>query len=142
MKDTIIDNKILGYMQIFQKVTRVDVKECLENEDMILFIVREHAMAEIFKNNPDCVSSIREKTNKHILIAETSKDLLNYVRNIFFRFGVREINISWKEGQTNIQVGVEAMEIGKAIGKEGRNVKLFKEAVSRSFNIHSLVIKQ
>lgn len=142
MKDTIIDNKIMGYIQLFEKMTRVDVRDCMENEDMILFIVGEHRMAEIFKNRPDSVTGLREKTNKHILIAEISRDLLNFVRNIFFRFGVKEININWKEGATNIQVGVDATEVGKAIGKEGRNIKLFREAVSRNFNIHSLSIKQ
>lgn len=142
MKDTVIDNKIMGYIQLFEKMTRVEARDCLENEDMILFLVGEHRMAEIFKNRPDSVTGLREKTNKHILIAELSRDLLNFVRNIFFRFGVKEININWKEGSTNIQVGVEPTEVGKAIGKEGRNIKLFREAVGRNFNIHSLTIKQ
>lgn len=142
MKDTIIDNKIMGYIQLFERMTRIDAKDCLENEDMILFIVGEHKMAELFKNHSDSVPVLREKTNKHILIAEISRDLLNFVRNIFFRFGVKEININWKEGVTNIQVGVEPTEVGKAIGKEGRNIKLFREVVSRNFNIGSLSIKQ
>ena len=64
------------------------------------------------------------------------------MRNVFFRFKVKEIYINWKEGQTDILVAVEQGEIGKAIGKEGRNIKLFREAISRSFNIKSLNIKQ
>ena len=43
---------------------------------------------------------------------------------------------------TDILVAVETTEIGKAIGKEGRNIKLLKEAVGRFFPIHSLNIKQ
>ena len=142
MKEVTIDNKIMGYIALFEKIGRVELKECLENEDIVLFIVGERKLAELFKRNPNIITSLKEKVNKHILVAEFSRDLLTYVRNVFFRFKVKEIYINWKEGQTDILVSVEQGEIGKAIGKEGRNIKLFREAISRSFNIKSLNIKQ
>ena len=142
MKEVTIDNKIMGYIALFEKIGRVELRECLENEDMVLFIVGERKLAELFKRNPNIITSLKEKVNKHILVAEFSRDLLTYVRNVFFRFKVKEIYINWKEGQTDILVSVEQGEIGKAIGKEGRNIKLFREAISRSFNIKSLNIKQ
>lgn len=142
MKEVTIDNKIMGYIALFEKIGRVELRECLENEDMVLFIVGERKLAELFKRNPNIITSLKEKVNKHILVAEFSRDLLTYVRNVFFRFKVKEIYINWKEGQTDILVAFEQGEIGKAIGKEGRNIKLFREAISRSFNIKSLNIKQ
>ena len=75
-------------------------------------------------------------------MAESSRDLVTFVKNIFYRFKVREVIVDWKEGQTDILVSVEQGEVGKAIGKEGRNIKLFRDAVARSFNIKSLNIKQ
>ncbi len=142
MKEVTIDNKIMGYIALFEKIGRVELRECLENEDMVLFIVGERKLAELFKRNPNIITSLKDKVNKHILVAEFSRDLLTYVRNVFFRFKVKEIYINWKEGQIDILVSVEQSEVGKAIGKEGRNIKLFREAISRSFNIKSLNIKQ
>jgi N utilization substance protein A len=142
MKEVTIDNKIMGYIALFEKIGRVELRECLENEDMVLFIVGERKLAELFKRNPNIITSLKDKINKHILVAEFSRDLLTYVRNVFFRFKVKEIYVNWKEGQTDILVSVEQGEVGKAIGKEGRNIKLFREAISRSFNIKSLNIKQ
>jgi|SRR5579875_1728444 len=142
MKEVTIDNKIMGYIALFEKIGHVDLKECLENEDMVLFVVGEHRLSELFKRNQNIIAQLREKVNKHILVAEYSRDLLTYVRNLFFRFGVREIIITWKEGQTDILVAVDQNEVGKAIGKEGRNIKLFREAISRAFNIRSVNIKQ
>ncbi len=142
MKEVTIDNKIMGYIALFEKIGKVELKECLENEDMVLFIVGERRLAELFKRNPNIITSLKDKINKHILVAEFSRDLLTYVRNVFFRFKVKEIYATWKEGQIDILVGVEQGEVGKAIGKEGRNIKLFREAISRSFNIKSLNIKQ
>lgn len=87
-------------------------------------------------------AELKERINKHILVVEYSRDLIMFVKNIFYRFGVKEININWKEGQTNVLVTVEQNEVGKAIGKEGRNIKLFRDAVQRYYNIKSLNIKQ
>lgn len=142
MKEVTIDNKIMGYIALFEKVGHVEVRECLENEDMVLFIVGERRLAELFKRNANIITTLKDKINKHILVAEYSRDLLTYVRNVFFRFKVKEIHLNWKEGQIDILVGVEQGEVGKAIGKEGRNIKLFREAISRSFNIKSLNMKQ
>ena len=132
----------MGYIAIFEKIAHTELKECLENEDMIVFIVGEKKMAELFKRNPSFVSELKQKTNKHILVAEASHDLINFVRNIFFRLGVKEIQVNWKEGTTDVLVSVDPMEIGKAIGKEGRNIKLFRDTVQRFFNIRNLAIKQ
>ncbi len=142
MKEMTVDNRMMGYIALFEKIGRVELRECLENEDMVLFIVGERKLAELFKRNPNIISVLREKINKHILVAESSRDLLTYVRNLFYRFGVKEIYLTWKQGQIDILVAVEQSDIGKAIGKEGRNIKLMKEAVSRAFNIKSLNIKQ
>lgn len=142
MKDIVVDNKIMGYIAIFERIAHTELKECLENEDMIIFIVGEKRMAELFKRNPSFVSELKQKTNKHILVAEASHDLINFVRNIFFRLGVKEIQVNWKEGMTDVLVSVDPMEIGKAIGKEGRNIKLFRDTVQRFFNIRNLAIKQ
>ena len=142
MKEITIDNKILGYMALFEKVARVELKECLENEDMVLFVVLEKKLAEMFKRNDNAIAELKERINKHILVVEYSRDLIMFVKNIFYRFGVKEININWKEGQTNVLVTVEQNEVGKAIGKEGRNIKLFRDAVQRYYNIKSLNIKQ
>ncbi len=142
MKDIVVDNKIMGYIAIFERIAHTELKECLENEDMIIFIVGEKRMAELFKRNPSFVAELKQKTNKHILVAEASHDLINFVRNIFFRLGVKEIQVNWKEGMTDVLVSVDPMEIGKAIGKEGRNIKLFRDTVQRFFNIRNLAIKQ
>ena len=142
MKEITIDNKIMGYIAMFERISRVELKECLENDDMVLFIVGEKRLAEIFNRNKNIVSELKEKVNKHILLAESSRDLLMFVKNLFYRYGVKEIDITWKENMTDILVAVETTEIGKAIGKEGRNIKLLKEAVGRFFPIHSLNIKQ
>ena len=141
-KGIVIDNRIIEYRALFARVTKMEVKECMENEDMVVFIIPERKMKEMFERNPDVVNKVREKINKHILLAESSRDLLSFIKNLYFRYGIKEIDIRWNQGQIDIHVGVDPNEVGKAIGKEGRNVKLMKEIVGRFFEIKSLSIKQ
>ncbi|MHB1439605.1 MAG: NusA-like transcription termination signal-binding factor [Cuniculiplasma sp.] len=142
-KGIVIDNRIIEYRALFEKVTRgVQAEECMENEDMVIFIVGERRMAEMFKRNQNVILNLREKINKHILVAEYSRDLLTFIRNLYFRFGVKEIEIAWKQGSVDVQVGVDIGEVGKAIGKEGRNIKLMKEIVSRFYEVKNFGIKQ
>jgi len=142
MNEITVDNETMAHIAIFEKIARIELMECVENEDMILFVVGEHKMAEMFRKNKEVISQLKEKINKHILVAEVSRDLLTFVRNIFFRYGANEIQISWKNNRTDIVVGVKPEEIGKVIGKEGKNIKLFKDAVSRYFNVNSISVKQ
>ncbi len=137
-----IDNRLMGYIALFESVTHENLRECMETEDIVLFVVNEKKMGNIFKRNPNVVSVLKDRINKHIIMAEASRDLLTMTRNILFRYGVREIHINWKEGQTDIQVSVAPEEIGRVIGKEGRNIKLFREVLARYFPVHSLSVKQ
>ena len=55
MKEITIDNKIMGYITLFEKVSHVEVKESSENEDMILFIVGEHKLQDLFRRNENAL---------------------------------------------------------------------------------------
>ncbi|MCL5438152.1 MAG: NusA-like transcription termination signal-binding factor [Candidatus Thermoplasmatota archaeon] len=142
MKEVTIDNRMMENIVLFERLARTEVKEYLENEDMIVYVVGEKRIGEIFKHGGDLVARLREKTGKHILMAEQSRDLLTFVRNLLIRFGIKEIYITWKEGLTEIQVVVEQEGIGKVIGKEGRNIKLFRDTIQRFFPIKNISVKQ
>ncbi|AAT42841.1 NusA-like transcription termination signal-binding factor [Picrophilus oshimae] len=142
MNEITIDNKTLENIKLFESYAKTRVYECLENEEMILFVVGERKLAEIFKRNPDIISALKEKINKRILLAEYSSDLLTFVKNLFFKYEIREIEIYWKENQTTIYLTIAPENIGRAIGKDSRNIKLMKDAVSRYFHIKSIIIRQ
>ncbi len=75
-------------------------------------------------------------------MAEYSPDLLTFVHNLFFRYDVKEIDLIWKDNATNVFVSIAPENIGRAIGKESRNVKLMRDAIARYFKIKNVIIKQ
>ena len=105
MKEMTVDNRMMGYIALFEKLGRVELKECLENEDMVLFLVWERKLAELFKRNANIITELKDRINKHILVAETSRDLLTLVKNLFYRFGVREIYLNWNRARLTYSSG-------------------------------------
>ncbi len=51
MNEITLDNTTLGYIKLFESYTKTNVYECLENEEMVLFVVGERKLAEIFKKH-------------------------------------------------------------------------------------------
>jgi len=142
MNEITLDNTTLGYIKLFESYTKTNVYECLENEEMVLFVVGERKLEEIFKKHEKIITDLKDKINKRILMAEYSPDLLTFVHNLFFRYDVKEIDLIWKDNATNVFVSIAPENIGRAIGKESRNVKLMRDAIARYFKIKNVIIKQ
>lgn len=142
MNEITIDNQTMGYIKLFESYTRTNVYECIENEEMVLFVVGERKLADIFKKHENIIPDLKAKINKRILMAEFSNDLLTFVHNLFYRYDVKEIDLIWKENITNVFIEIAPENIGKAIGKDSRNIKLMRDAISRYFKIKNVIIKQ
>jgi N utilization substance protein A len=142
MNEITLDNQTIGFIKLFESYTRTSVYECLENEEMVLFVVGEHKLAEIFKKHENIIPDLKAKINKRIVMAEFSPDLLTFTKNLFYRYSVNEVNLIWKDNITNIFIGIATENIGKAIGKDSRNIKLMRDAISRYFRIKNVIIKQ
>ncbi len=142
MNEITIDNQTIGYIKLFESYARTNVYECLENEEMVLFVVGERKLADIFKKHENIIADLKTKINKRIIMAEFSSDLLTFIHNLFYRYDVREIDLIWKENITNVFIAIAPENIGKAIGKDSRNIKLMRDAIARYFKIKNVIIKQ
>ena len=74
MNEITLDNQTIGFIKLFESYTRTNVFECLENEEMVLFVVGEHKLADIFKKHENIIADLKAKINKRIVMAEFSPD--------------------------------------------------------------------
>jgi len=136
-----LDENSLRNMMTFQSLTRVDVYDIAEDEEYIIFVIYPGTLRKAIVNNGENVKKVQEKLGKKIIIVEYSPDIKRFVYNLFYRFGVKEIEINEIEGSYNIAVKVDPAQKARAIGKEGRNLRLTKEILKRHFNVSNLVVK-
>jgi N utilization substance protein A len=135
-----LDAQTLRYISIFEAATNAQVKDCIEKDNLVVFIVYPRNLRKALENNGSKIQTVRNLIKKNVLVVEYSPDILLFVKNVFHRFKVRNIKIDNVDGQFSITVFVDPKDKARAIGKDGKNLKLAKEIIGRHFPLRNLVI--
>ena len=162
-----LDSNTLQLINLFERETRARVKDCIpvEGEDRIIFVVEKGHLRQALGKKGDNVRNLREKLKKVIDVIEYSPNperfvrnifhnfkvleirkmfltnLSGFVRNIFHNFKVLEIRIDNGASGLTAFVKVEAKDKGRAIGKEGKNLKLARKVLLRHHqNVTNIMI--
>jgi N utilization substance protein A len=77
---------------------------------------------------------------KEILVVEFSTDPATFVRNVFRAYDVRKVEIEDRDGQAHATVTVAATEKGRAIGREGKNLRVARDLIARHHAITSVSV--
>jgi len=134
------DAQTLRYISIFEAATNAQVKDCIERDNLVVFVVYPRNLRKALENNGTKIQTVRNLIKKNVMVVEYSPDILVFVKNVFHRFKVRNIKIENQDGQFNITVFVDPKDKARAIGKDGRNLKLAKEIIGRHFPLRNLVV--
>jgi len=129
----VIDSDTLKLISLFERMTRARVKDCLpvEGEDRIIFVVNKGSLRNALGKKGDNVRMLREKIHKIVDIIEYSDDPERFIRNIFHNFKVKKVKIDNGASGLTAFVSVDAKDKGRAIGREGRNLKLARKILAR-----------
>jgi len=130
----------LGYVTIFQNVTRCTVVDCVDNEDKLIFVVAKGEASRAIGRKGETVAKVRQLLKKEVQVIEFSEVPEQFVANVFHAFGVKKVEIEDREGITHATVTVEATLKGRAIGREGRNLKMARDLISRHHAIDSVSV--
>ncbi|MGC8663390.1 MAG: NusA-like transcription termination signal-binding factor [Thermoplasmata archaeon] len=136
-----IDENMLRYISTFYQVTGVDVMDIAEDEENIFFIIYPGSLRKAIVNNGENIKKLKEKLGKSIILVEYNDDPQRFIYNLFYRFSVKEVNIEKMDDEMKVSVKVDPGQKARAIGKNGRNLRLTKDILSRHFKVSSLLIK-
>ena len=140
MTNITLDQNALRYISVFERVTKTVVKDCIETQDKLVFIVANGQIGAAIGKRGENVRKLHEMLKKNLDIIEYSDDPGEFVRNIFHSFKIRGVEIENRGRKIHATVSVESKDKGKVIGKDGRNLKLARDILSRHTEIQSLSI--
>ncbi len=135
-----LNAQTLRYISIFEAATNAEVKDCIEKEDAIIFIVQPHNIRKALVNRGEKIQKLRKMLQKNVIVYEFSPDILRFARNIFRRYGVKNVKVSNENGEFSLVIFVDPKEKARAIGRDGRNLKLAREIIGRHFPLKSIII--
>lgn len=131
------DTTTIQHIKLFENLTSAKVKDCLVTQDKIIFVVPRGELGKAIGRQSYNLKNLKLLLKKDVAILEHSENLAQFIKNIFYRYKVKDVKI--EEGRAIITV--DPLDKGKAIGKGSRNLKIARELVRRHYQIKSLVVR-
>ncbi len=135
-----LDAQTLRYISIFEAATNADVKDCLERGNLLVFVVYPRNLKKVIANGGEKIQKVRNILKKNVMVVEYSPDIVMFTRNVFHRYRVRNVKVERVGEEFSIVVQVDPRDKARAIGRDGENLKLAREIISRHFPLRSLII--
>ncbi len=140
MAEVTFDEKTIKYVALFQDLTRTTVVDCVDAEDRLIFVVKEGDIGKAIGKKGENVAKLKRLMNKDIHIVEYADDPEKFVANVFRNYDVKGVQIEQRGDVTHATVTVDASKKGRAIGKEGRNLRVSRDLISRHHSIQSVSV--
>ncbi|HPR41986.1 MAG TPA: NusA-like transcription termination signal-binding factor [Candidatus Methanofastidiosa archaeon] len=132
----------IRYIGLFESITGATVKDCLveENDDTIVFVVKEGEMGLAIGKKGANLAKVREMINKGIDIVEYSEDPTKFLENLMKPAKIINIKYADKDGKKVASIEVSKKDRGIAIGRSGKNIKRAKVLLKRHQTVDDVMI--
>jgi N utilization substance protein A len=135
-----LSSESIRYLTLFESITGASVKDCVVQDDKIVFVVRKGDMGAAIGKGGINIERTRELIGRKIEVVEHSDDPIEFILNIFKPIKV-SAKLLEKEGKRIAQIVVNPQYKGLVIGKGGKNINKAKELVRRHHDVEDIVIK-
>lgn len=129
------DMEAIGFINLFEKITKVNVKDCIFDKDIIYFLVENGKAGKAIGKNGNKIKKLRRKLKKNIKVFEYDEDSKEFVKKLIPK------NKSLEVKNKKISISVDPKEKGKIIGRNGKNINKIRELLKRNSDVKKLEIK-
>lgn len=133
----VLDQEAMGLMMLFEKLSGAGARDCVQQQDSLLFIVESGKMGLAIGKEGRTLTRLENTFKKPVKLIEYSEDVPQFIRNAvkpLFKF-----DIEVQEKKIIIK-GHDTKTKGLLIGREHANLKRLQELVKRHFDIEDIVV--
>lgn len=137
MTKIIFDANIMKFMSLFETITKAGVKDCIDNENQLIFIVYEGQMGKALGKKGANVKNLEKSLKRKIKLVEYNQDMIVFIKNLVAPLKIKEAT----EDQGIITlIPIDLMTRGMLIGKNASNLRFFESIVKRYFPIKEIKV--
>lgn len=140
MGEIVLDNQTLLHISLFERMTKTTIKDCVETDDKIIFVVKTGQISKAVGVKGENVSKLRKQLSKTIQIVEYSDDPVQFIKSVFHPYEAESVEIEQRGNLIHATVKVNPVLKAKAIGRNGRNLKIARDMIHRHHNIQSVSV--
>lgn len=132
----------LRFISLFQEYTGTTVRDCVEDENMLIFVVDRGELGQAVGRRGIKAKELSNIFQKRLKIIEYSDDVAAFIANALKPANVKQVKVLEKDGGVKIAIAeVDPSDKGMTIGKGGKNIDLIKQIVKRHHGIEKIVIQ-
>jgi N utilization substance protein A len=132
----------LRFISLFQEYTGATVKDCVEDENLLVFVVDHGELGQAVGKKGLKVKELSSIFQKRLKIIEYSDDVAAFIANALKPANVKQVRVLEKADGAKIAIAeVDPNDKGMTIGKGGKNIDLIKQIVKRHHGIEKIVIQ-
>ena len=128
----VITAEVIGYINLFENLTRARVKGCHPGSESLVFVVYEGDAGKAIGKGGENIKRLTSLLKKRIKVVEFSDDPLKFVANLILP-SKADIRL---EGEKTIIIEGRGAKFKQAVlGRERKNLKELQSIVSNYFDI-------
>ncbi|MEM0480706.1 MAG: hypothetical protein QXQ14_00755 [Candidatus Aenigmatarchaeota archaeon] len=130
------DKEVIRIINFVENLTNANIKDCIIKNNTIYLLVDKKTKFSLY--NIAMLKILKRLLNKEIKVYEYSSDLNEFLRNLIpYMISYRILN---NNGKKIIEIKVNKMYKGLVLGRNKRNLEVYKSLLSRNFKINDVKI--
>jgi len=125
-------------MSLFDKITHASLKDCINDEGFVLFIVEPGNMAKAIGKGGANIKRLEQKIGKKVKVAEFNENPLQFAGNLMYPARIKD---SDRQGGVLIFEAADSASRGMMIGRNASHLRKTEEIVKRYFDIDEIKVK-
>jgi len=128
----VLTTEIIGYINLFENITRARVKDCYQGVESLIFIVQEGEAGKAIGKGGDHIKRLNQMLKKRIKVVEFNSDPVKFVSNLILPIKA-DVHL---EGEKTIIIEGRGAKFKQAVlGRERKNLKEIQTIVSNYFDV-------
>ncbi len=133
----VYDKDILNLMKSFENITHSRLKDCIVEEDKLIFVVNDGELRKALGRNAENVKKLYNALKKKIKIVEYSDDKLKLVKNFIHPLKVDNVR---EEDEFIILESEDTKVKGLIIGRAAQNLRKLENHIRRYFDVKEIKV--
>lgn len=134
-----LDTDTIRLITLFENLTGAGVKDCLIENGSVYLVIDDGEIGKAIGRNGNSVKNAERLIKKSVKIFEFSSDVEKFVKNLIPC--VTATKLKNENGRNILELSVERNDKPMVIGRDGKNLKIYKELLQRNHNINEIIIR-
>ncbi len=136
-----LDTETIKLVTLFENMTGAGVRDCLVDSDngTVYLVIDEGEVGKAIGKNGSVVKRTENLIRKHIKIFEFSVSIEKFVRNLIPQ--INSVKLKTEDSRTVAEIWVDKNDKAAVIGRDGKNLKIYKELLQRNHNVSELTVR-